>query len=246
MSEVLADNTNAERIAVAFSRVLRSAGISTPIGNVLTFVEALGLVGIDNRDNVYWAGRSTLLRRPEDISLYDKAFAVFWERRTSSSVEPDEQLIRINIEIDDETDGTDDGSSEEADDDGESITLRFSSVETLRKKDFASYSNDELHLAQDLMSQLRLVGSPRHSFRMRPTSKGSRPDLRRTIRSSLRSGGEPIRRHWQWNDPRRIFQRRRSHVDTCEPTTASTSHRGGGWCECGGQYDVGLPDNIHH
>ena len=133
MSEVVTDNSNAERIAVAFSRVLRSAGISTPIGNVLTFVEALGLVGIDNRDNVYWAGRSTLLRRPEDISLYDKAFAVFWERRTSSSVEPDEQLIRINIEIDDETDGTDDGSSEEADDDGESITLRFSSVETLRK-----------------------------------------------------------------------------------------------------------------
>ena len=36
------------------------------------------------------------------------------------------------------------------------------------------------------MSQLRLVGSPRHSFRMRPTSKGSSPDLRRTIRYSLR------------------------------------------------------------
>ena len=202
MSEVLEENSNAERIAVAFSRVLRSAGITTPIGNVLTFVEALGKVGINDRDNVYWAGRSTLLRRPEDIALYNKAFAVFWERRTSQTIEQDEQLIRINIEIDDETDGTDDGSSQDADDEGESITIRFSSVETLRKKDFATYSVDELHLAQDLMSQLRLVGSPRNSFRMRSTAKGSRPDLRRTVRSSLRSGGEPIRRHWQENDER--------------------------------------------
>ena len=102
MSEVLEENSNAERIAVAFSRVLRSAGITTPIGNVLTFVEALGKVGMNDRDNVYWAGRSTLLRRPEDIALYNKAFAVFWERRTSQSIEQNEQLIRINIEIDDE------------------------------------------------------------------------------------------------------------------------------------------------
>jgi uncharacterized protein with von Willebrand factor type A (vWA) domain len=143
-----------------------------------------------------------LLRRPEDIALYNKAFAVFWERRAANVVEPDEQLIRLTIEIDDETDGADDSSSQDADDDGESITIRFSSVETLRTKDFATYSDDELHLAQDLMSKLRLVGSPRNSFRMRSTAKGSRPDLRQTVRSSLRSGGEPIRRHWQENDER--------------------------------------------
>ena len=125
MSDVLEDNAHAERIAVAFSRVLRSAGITTPIGNVLTFVEALGKVGINDRDNVYWAGRSTLLRRPEDIALYNKAFAVFWERRVSNVAEPDEQLIRLTIEIDDETEDADDGSSQDADDDGESITIRF-------------------------------------------------------------------------------------------------------------------------
>ncbi len=202
MSEVLEENSNAERIAVAFSRVLRSAGISTPIGNVLTFVEALGLVGINDRDNVYWAGRSTLLRCPEDIALYNKAFAVFWERRVSNVADADEQLIRLTIEIDDETEGADDGSSQDADDEGESITIRFSSVETLRSKDFATYSDDELQLAHDLMSKLRLIGSPRNSFRMRSTPKGSRPDLRQTVRSSLRSGGEPIRRHWQENDER--------------------------------------------
>lgn len=196
------DSSSAEHIAVAFGRILRSAGISTPIGNVLTFVEALDLVGIDNRDNVYWAGRAALLRRPEDIGLYNKAFAVFWERRSSREILEDEQTIHLKIEIDDETEGADDGTSQDADDDDESITLRFSAVETLRKKDFATYSLDELHLAHDLMSKLRLIGSPRQSFRMQNVNRSSRPDLRRTIRSSLRSGGEPVRRHWQDNDVR--------------------------------------------
>lgn len=202
MPAAVRDSSSAEHIAVAFGRILRSAGISTPIGNVLTFVEALDLVGIDNRDNVYWAGRAALLRRPEDIGLYNKAFAVFWERRSSREILEDEQTIHLKIEIDDETEGADDGTSQDADDDDESITLRFSAVETLRKKDFATYSLDELHLAHDLMSKLRLIGSPRQSFRMQNVNRSSRPDLRRTIRSSLRSGGEPVRRHWQDNDVR--------------------------------------------
>ena len=29
---------------------------------------------------MYWAGRATLVRRPEDLPLFDRAFAVFWER----------------------------------------------------------------------------------------------------------------------------------------------------------------------
>ncbi len=34
---------------------------------------------LDRRAGVYWAGRATLVRRPEDIAAYDRAFAaVFW------------------------------------------------------------------------------------------------------------------------------------------------------------------------
>lgn len=192
----------AETMAVAFTRILRGAGVRTPIGNVLTFVEALDKVGIDDRDNVYWAGRAALLRRPEDIPLYDKAFAVFWERRRSPHVLEIDETMRITVLLDDEDE---DGSGDEGDeqnDADETITVRFSAVETLRQKDFAEYSPEELQLAQDLMSKLRVAGPPRRSFRQRPRRRGSRPDLRRTVRTSLRSGGEPVRRQWQDNDER--------------------------------------------
>ena len=76
-----APSTAPERIAVAFARVLRGAGLDVPIGSVTTYVEALGRLGIDDADAAYWAGRATLVRNPEDIPVYDRAFAVFWRRR---------------------------------------------------------------------------------------------------------------------------------------------------------------------
>ena len=58
--------------------------------------------------------------------------------------------------------GDDDGG------DGDVIELRFSPTEVLRRKDFADYTDTELEQAQRLMSQLRLVGSPRRSLRALP------------------------------------------------------------------------------
>ena len=200
--ETVGTNTSAERMAVAFSRVLRGAGITTPIGNVITFTESITRLGIDRRDDVYWAGRATLIRRPEDIGLFDRAFEVFWNQRRSLDDVVEETLhLTINIDADDGS--TDDGQAQARDDEDDgSITLRFSSIETLRSKDFAAYSPEELHLAQELMSRLRLVGTPRSSFRMVPGSRRGRPDLRRTVRSSLRTAGEPITRHHLENDRR--------------------------------------------
>lgn len=200
--ETVGTNTSAERMAVAFSRVLRGAGIATPIGNVITFTESITRLGIDRRDDVYWAGRATLIRRPEDIGLFDRAFEVFWNQRRSLDDVVEETLhLTINIDADDGS--MDDGQAQARDDEDDgSITLRFSSIETLRSKDFAAYSPEELHLAQVLMSRLRLVGTPRASFRMVPGSRRGRPDLRRTVRSSLRTAGEPITRHHLENDRR--------------------------------------------
>ena len=195
-------NPGSERIAVGFSRVLRGVGIGTPVGSVISFVEALGHLGATERDDVYWAGRATLVHRSEDIPLYDRAFAVFWERRHSDAVD-DESITEITLRLDvDDDRGSDDDDGTSDAPDGDSVTLRFSAVETLRQKDFAAYSPDELRLAQALMSRLRMVGSPRESLRLTPDRHGRRPDLRRTVRTSLRSGGEPIRRHWQAPDER--------------------------------------------
>ncbi len=194
------DQTSPERIAVGFCRVLRGVGLPTPLGSVLLFVEALGRTGVESRDAVYWSARATLVRRPEDFALFDRAFSVFWtQRHTLESVDDEMQHVTLLVDTDAEEGSDDKGEAESLDDD--SIALRFSAVETLRHKDFARYSPTELAEAQDLMSRLRLAGSPRESFRFVKGSS-SRPDLRRTVRASLATGGEPIRRHWLEPDQR--------------------------------------------
>lgn len=187
-----------EAIATAFARVLRDLGLSVPIGCVLTFTEALGAVGVDRRDAVYWAARSTLVRRPEDQPLFDRAFAVFWEARSNDGVVDEVEPERVTIEIDDGDDGDDnDGEPGEPGDDP-TIQLRFSAAEVLRQKDFGAYTDEEMVMAHQLMSRLRFVGPPRRSHRLTPAKRQMyRPDLRRTVRASLRSGGEPMRRYWR-------------------------------------------------
>jgi uncharacterized protein with von Willebrand factor type A (vWA) domain len=185
----------AERMAVTFARVLRGAGLLVPIGNVLMFVEALGRVGIDQRDNVYWAARSTLVHRPEDVTIFDRAFAVFWEHGEVESVAEDPDTVKVTLATDDESDDDTDASGEASDD--PTVTLRFSPMEVLRNKDFGAYDETELILAQQLMSRLKFAGPPRRSFRFRPAQSGSRPDLRATLRTAISAGGEPIRRFWQ-------------------------------------------------
>ena len=190
-------------IAVVFTQVLRGIGLEVPISCTHTFTEALCATGMTDRHSTYWAGRATLVRRPEDIDLYDRAFAVFFDGRVPSGDEPgaDEAFsITIAVDSDDETDGSPD-SSEPSDD--EVIELRFSTTEILRNKDFADYTPEELSQAQELMSHLRLIGAPRASLRLGPTRRQTaRPDIRRTVRASLRAGGEPIERHFSKPTPR--------------------------------------------
>lgn len=187
---------DAGEIAVAFTRILRGAGLRVPTSSTIAFGEALAVAGLDDRDITYWAGRATLVRRPEDHDLYDRAFAVFWEQATGIPPEPDEPPVRITLAVDDGDDDTDDGPDEAPPSDDPTIHLRFSRTEVLRRKDFAEYTADELHEAQALMSRLRLAGSPRQSLRLTTSKRTSGPhDLRRTVRAAMRAGGEPVRRH---------------------------------------------------
>jgi uncharacterized protein with von Willebrand factor type A (vWA) domain len=184
-------------IAVAFTRVLRGAGLKVPTSCTHTFAEALCAVGLDNRDGVYWSGRATLARRPEDIEIFDRAFKVFFEHRRSLGDDlEEEEPLSITIAVDAEEDDEDDGPETADANDDPTIELRFSTTEVLRHKDFAQYSSDELVLAQELMSSLKLIGSPRSSLRLGPSARPTnRPDIRRTMQAAIRSGGEPIERH---------------------------------------------------
>lgn len=205
-----APRTDPLRMAVAFSVILRRAGLAVPVGSVVTFTDALGVVGMQRQASVYWAGRAVFVRRPEDISLYDRAFAAFWMGRVGNPPdEPVEEQVSIAFDDDEDNDGESDDAPEAEDGAGDTIAVRFSSLETLRHKDFADYSVAEFDEARRLMAALKMAGATRRCRRLVPAKTGahaSHPDLRRTVRDALGTDGVPIRRRYltQSRKPRRI------------------------------------------
>src|SRR5205823_1752614 len=161
----------AERLAVAFARILRGAGIDVPVGRAVTFAEALTLVGVARSSAVYWAGRTTLVARPEDVPAYDRAFDAFWRGRMAMTILQG-QPVELTIVMDtDEEAPPGEGDDEPEESEGPTLVVRFSRQEVLRHKDFAAYTHAEFEEARRLMADLRLHGALRRSRRRRPSRK---------------------------------------------------------------------------
>ncbi|MYH71149.1 MAG: VWA domain-containing protein [Acidimicrobiia bacterium] len=183
-----------DEIAVGFVNALRGAGIDVAVGSSVNYYQALGAVGMEQRSSVYWAGRATLVTEPDDIELYDKIFDAYYGGQLLVATPVVEVTQPITLVVDDDGDDeADDGSDDEPGD--PTLTLRWSRHEVLRDKDFADYSDDELDEAHRLMAAMARIGGTRRSRRRRRTHRtAGHPELRRTVRAAIRSGGEPVRR----------------------------------------------------
>lgn len=182
---------------MGFAWVLRGAGVDVPTGSVVDFVAALGLVGVARRDGVYFAGRATLVRRPEDVAIYDRVFASYWEQRRVERVDPPLPApVTLAVDEPDDDAGTDRDGGEAPT--GETVAVRFSALEVLRHKDFAALDADEWNEAHRLLAALRVNPDQRRTRRLRKTAHSrGRPDMGGTVRRSLRTGGEAIERAWR-------------------------------------------------
>jgi uncharacterized protein with von Willebrand factor type A (vWA) domain len=179
-------------VAVAFATRLRAAGLDVPVSSAVAFASALQVVSLDRRREVYWAARATLVRRPEDVAAFDRVFAqCFGGDEPATSSEPLE--VPMTLALDSELADAP-ADADEVIATGPVITVRYSAREVLRHRDFATCTPDELHEAHRLMADLRVLGPSRRSRRqVRAAGPGGRPDLRRTVRAALRTGGEPAR-----------------------------------------------------
>ena len=59
---------------IGFGRELRRRGLAVCTGRILTFCHATAALGAVDRDDLYWAGRASLISRPEDAEAFDRAF----------------------------------------------------------------------------------------------------------------------------------------------------------------------------
>jgi uncharacterized protein with von Willebrand factor type A (vWA) domain len=161
------------------------------------FTRALAEIGLADRERVYWAGRATLVRRREDLPVYDRVFAAYWEDRSPSQPLAVVETVPLVLATDDED--VDPGDAGDEPGGGDVVAVRYSSVEILRRRDLSGLTADEWAQARRLISAMRVSAEERPTRRRRPSRRrsGGDPDLRATMRRNVRRGGTPIERAWR-------------------------------------------------
>jgi uncharacterized protein with von Willebrand factor type A (vWA) domain len=199
---------------VGFGRYLRRLGMPVGPGRVLSFARAVAALVPADRDDLYWAGRATLISRHDQIEDYDAAFEAWFafERRPMIAAEPLDGPVGTTTAPREDLPGRDDlevrvgttsarwrplDAGDEEGDEEAAIGIVASDVAVVRQKSFDDLTEDEQRTAAQLIRQLRLRTPRRSSRRTRPAGKGQRFDLRQTLRRSLKTEGEPLRRSWR-------------------------------------------------
>ena len=181
---------------------MRAAGARVGVDELIAAHRALAAVDPADRAASYFALRATLCSRRDDFVAFDAAFGELFAPVVAAVPALPEDLAaaglalprvgvpaeEVAVPVDAETDV---------------VPSAWSDAELLREKDFADYTDAERELARRVMRRLAGAGPMRPSRRTRPARRrgapphAARPDLRQTIRSSLRTGGDPVERHWR-------------------------------------------------
>jgi uncharacterized protein with von Willebrand factor type A (vWA) domain len=186
-----------DRVAALAAR-LRAGGVRVGVGEVLAAHRALHAVDPSRREDARAALRAALCARREDLPVFEAAFAEVFGAPGTPPPPVDEAMSALLPRAPSA------GRGGEAERPGELAEdpprpAAWSEVELLRDKDFADYSEAERAAARAVLRRLAARAPRRPSRRTRPTRRrrGHRPDLRRTVRASMRHAGEPLERHWR-------------------------------------------------
>jgi uncharacterized protein len=179
---------------VTFGRVLREVGIEVGPGRIVDAVEGLGAVDLTRQEDVYFTLRQTLVSRHDELELFDRAFAAWFLRGPVAPLVRQRQERQADRFLQASLTS---GTPQEAEIGGDPIELGASEHELLREKDFAEMTPEEFERCRKLMAAIGRTRPRRSSRRRSPDPRGDRLDLRRLVRRSLRSGGDPIEQAWR-------------------------------------------------
>lgn len=219
-------SVEAASLAVGFMTALRRAGLSTSPDRAARLAEALRLIPPHARTELYWTSRVVLVSSMEQLPVFDLVFdSVFGgsvdlaESRGDANAPP-----TIGSEPRSKPAAADRRPTGAAQDEGqrppaaampgeaggdrsgperEALLLMASVEERLHDMSFAELAPDEVAEMRRLVRKIVLSTPERRSRRTRQTPHTSaRLDLRRTIRSAERSGGDSIRLVYTRRRPR--------------------------------------------
>jgi uncharacterized protein with von Willebrand factor type A (vWA) domain len=178
------------RHVVTFGRVLHEAGVEIGPGRVQDAVRGLGAVDLTAQDDVYWTLRQTLVSRHDQLDIFDRAFRAWFLR--SPVLAPRRTGFVATVAQSSERSA--DGSSPDPEGAGGEVAVGASAHELLREKDFGEMTPDEFERAKRLIATIAKARPYRSSRRRRADPRGDVLDVRRLVRHSLRTGGDPVER----------------------------------------------------
>jgi uncharacterized protein with von Willebrand factor type A (vWA) domain len=181
-------------VLVGFAHELRAAGVTVGTGDVLTYFAAMTPLDPTDLVDLYWAGRATLLTRHEDQPVYDRVFRSYFLAEDAparaqlmltpqSAAEAEAALVMPGPEPD----------KDDQDEERPQLGWMASNVSALKRRSFTECTPDELAALKRIMKRIRLT-PPRRRTRRTRTSQAARnttPDMRATIRATMRMHGEP-------------------------------------------------------
>jgi uncharacterized protein with von Willebrand factor type A (vWA) domain len=181
-------------LAGALSRRLHDGGVPTTPERSANFALALTLVRPISRRRLYWTARSVFVSDDAHVKAFDAAFfSVFGGRAEADEATPDDTKTVVES---DTRPAVSSSASSERDDDAPEVEVPLamaSDDEVLASKSFDALEPDELVRLYRLMSRLELATPLRRTRRYEKGRRGEHVDIRRTLRGSLRTGGDPIR-----------------------------------------------------
>jgi uncharacterized protein with von Willebrand factor type A (vWA) domain len=201
--------------ATRLCRALRRRGLPVTPAESIDACRALALVDLGDRNEVSLALRSVLVSRMEDFPVFEEEFdRVFAPplppgamggllRRPSARRRPEPPGTQPPpVSLERWMRGADQEGEGGKDDEPVGIP-RQSERETLGTRDFSQFDADHLDEITRLARQIARRLARRPSRRWKAATRGERLALRRTIRLSLRTGGDPLELAFRTRKPRR-------------------------------------------
>ena len=187
---------------VYFARALRAAGLPVGPGAVLDALEALKVAGVGTREDFYWTLHAVFVKRHEHSVLFDQAFRIFFRRRgyvdqllammlpqaPSAPQAPKAGATRVHEAL---FAGLEDKLKKERNVELDA-RMTVSDREVLQCKDFPQMTAAEIAAAKDAIKRLALPFAEVRTRRLTPHTHGHLIDIRRTLRASMKGGGDFI------------------------------------------------------